>query len=119
MTADMSLVATIRSRIGQDFDGECHLTEAEALQITDALQAANDAERQLQEALSALKPFADLIGRPNALNDPRLANDTFLELRLFNAAPRSQRTAQGLQLANFREAARVSLLPSTVGGGRI
>lgn len=39
MTPDHSaLIELVESRIGQDFDGECHLTEAEARQIAAALR---------------------------------------------------------------------------------
>ncbi|MNE61266.1 hypothetical protein D3C80_1564680 [compost metagenome] len=33
MTDPMELVGLVEQRIGQDFDGECHLTETEARQI--------------------------------------------------------------------------------------
>lgn len=38
MTDLSALIELVEHRIGQDFDGECHLTEAEARQIAAALR---------------------------------------------------------------------------------
>jgi len=38
MTDHSALIERLEARIGQDFDGECHLTEAEAREIISALR---------------------------------------------------------------------------------
>lgn len=46
------LSVLIEQRIGQDFDGECHLTEAEARQVISTLRSQAEA----LERLEALRP---------------------------------------------------------------
>jgi hypothetical protein len=49
---DEELVGLLLSRIGQEFDGECHLTEAEARQIATLIaQLRNRVERRDAEIL--------------------------------------------------------------------
>ena len=47
MTDPMELVGLVEGRIGQDFDGECHLTADEARQIAACIREM--VERQAQE----------------------------------------------------------------------
>ena len=48
----LTLEQLILSRIGQDFDGECYLTEEEALRVLATLKAQRE----------ALEPFAKALG---------------------------------------------------------
>lgn len=47
MTDPMKLVGLVEGRIGQDFDGECHLTADEARQIAACIREM--VERQARE----------------------------------------------------------------------
>lgn len=49
---ERDICQTILERIGQDFDGECHLTEAEAREAADRIESLR---AQLDEARKALE----------------------------------------------------------------
>jgi hypothetical protein len=49
-TVDEELIELLTSRIGQEFDGECHLTEDEARQIA----------TRIEQLRKALEPFAQI-----------------------------------------------------------
>lgn len=47
-----AMASLLRGRIGENFDGECHLTEAEALQITASLTSLSAERDRLQKLVS-------------------------------------------------------------------
>jgi hypothetical protein len=49
----------ILGRIGEEFDGECHLTEAEALQAADALESTQSEIARLTTALHEVRDVAE------------------------------------------------------------
>lgn len=54
------LVDLIQSRIGQDFEGECHLTDDEARQVISALVTAASAQARIAELREQSAAFLDL-----------------------------------------------------------
>lgn len=62
MTDPMELVGLVEGRIGQDFDGECHLTEEEARQIAACIREMvewRDIETAPHETLVVLGWFEE------------------------------------------------------------
>ena len=51
MTDPMELVGLVEGRIGQDFDGECHLTETEARRIAACIREMVEKREGLEEDL--------------------------------------------------------------------
>jgi hypothetical protein len=56
---DRDICQTILERISQDFDAECHLTEAEARETTDLIESLR---AQLDETRKALEKIRDGYG---------------------------------------------------------
>lgn len=55
------LVERILSRIGSEFDGECHLSEAEAREICDRITALEKENAELRKALDETAEVLDLM----------------------------------------------------------
>lgn len=73
MPDDLGLAALLRSRIGEAFDGEAHLTDDEANFIADALERRDATIERLLARQSkleeALKPFARYTDELNGFLD--------------------------------------------------
>jgi hypothetical protein len=61
MTDNEELVGLLLSRIGQEFDGECHLTEAEARQIATLIEQLHNRVERQRELVAAAKDARDFL----------------------------------------------------------